>query len=91
MKGALALAALAVAVAGGPTRAHAQAEMAQWLSPEFGKAMGRADYRYTLFPDRRVENQPTNFGFEQHDRYGRISATIDRETISRDASSSLSS
>ena len=61
------LAVLAVLVAlGAPTYAHAQAEMAQWLSPEFGKAMGRADYRYTLFPDRHVENQPTDFGYEQH-------------------------
>jgi hypothetical protein len=48
-----------------PGRAHAQAEMAQWLSPEFGKAMGRADYRFTLFPDADVEDQPTDFGYEQ--------------------------
>jgi hypothetical protein len=62
---ALAVATLVV-VAGAPTRASAQSEMAQWLSPEFGKAMGRADYRFTLFPDERVENQPTEFGYEQH-------------------------
>jgi hypothetical protein len=63
----VALAAFALLVAvGAPTRADAQGEMAQWLSPEFGKAMGRADYRFTLFPDRGVENQPTDFGYEQH-------------------------
>ena len=49
-----------------PARARAQSEMASWLSPEFGKAMGRADYRYTLFPDRGVENQPTDLGYQQH-------------------------
>lgn len=55
----VALAAFALLVAvGAPTRADAQSEMAQWLSPEFGKAMGRADYRFTLFPDAAVENQP---------------------------------
>jgi hypothetical protein len=62
---ALAACALLVAV-GAPTRADAQAEMAQWLSPEFNKAMGRADYRFTLFPDRGVRNQPTDFGYDQH-------------------------
>jgi hypothetical protein len=63
----LTLAAFALLVAvGAPARAHAQAEMAQWLSPEFGKAMGRADYRFTLFPDADVKNQPTDFGYEQH-------------------------
>ena len=55
-----------VVVMGNPSRADAQGEMAQWLSPEFGKAMGRADYRLTLFPDRGVENQPTDFGYHQH-------------------------
>jgi hypothetical protein len=61
------LGAFAVLVAAGaPARVHAQAEMAQWLSPEFGKAMGRADYRFTLVPDAEVENQPTDLGFEQH-------------------------
>ena len=62
----LALTAAVVVTASAPARAHAQAEMAQWLSPEFGKAMGRADYRLTLFPDRGVENQPTDFGYDQH-------------------------
>jgi hypothetical protein len=62
----VALAAFALLlVAGAPGRADAQAEMAQWLSPEFGKAMGRADYRFTLFPDADVEKQSTEFGYEQ--------------------------
>jgi hypothetical protein len=64
-RAALAAVALLVAV-GAPALAHAQAEMAQWLSPEFGKAMGRADYRYSLIPDADVKNQPTDLGFEQH-------------------------
>jgi hypothetical protein len=55
-----------VLVAVAPARASAQSEMAQWLNPEFGKAMGRADVRFTLFPDERVENQPTEFGYEQY-------------------------
>ena len=55
---------LLVAV-GAPGRADGQAEMAQWLSPEFGKAMGRADYRFTLFPDADVKKQSTDFGYEQ--------------------------
>ena len=65
---ALALAVIAVVVvAGAPTRAHAQgSELAQFLNPEFGKAMGRADYRFTLFPERDVENQATGFEYEQH-------------------------
>jgi hypothetical protein len=62
----LGVAVLAVLLAAGaPGRAEAQAEMAQWLSPEFGKAMGRADYRFTLFPDADVERQHTDFGYEQ--------------------------
>jgi hypothetical protein len=62
----VALAALALLIAvGAPGRADAQAEMTQWLNPEFGKAMGRADYRFTLFPDAAVEKQSTDFGYEQ--------------------------
>ena len=61
-----AIAALVLAVLAWPARAHAQAELAQFLNPEFGKPMGRADLRYTLFPDRDVENQPTDFGYEQY-------------------------
>lgn len=59
--------ATALVVATGTARpAYGQAEMAQWLNPEFGKPMGRADVRYTLFPDRGVENQPGDFGYEQY-------------------------
>jgi hypothetical protein len=63
----VALAAIGLlAAVGAPARAHGQGEMTQWLSPEFGKAMGRADYRLTLFPDADVKSQPTDFGYEQH-------------------------
>lgn len=49
-----------------PSRAVAQAEMAAWLNPELGKLMGRADYRFTFFPDERVKGQDADFGFVQH-------------------------
>ena len=62
----LAVAATLVVTTGAPSRAHAQAEMAQWLNPELGKPLGRAEYRFTLLPDRRVENQPTDLGYGQH-------------------------
>ena len=68
MKSALtvAVAVVALAVMAGTTPADAQSELAQFLNPEFGKPMGRADYRFTLFPERGVENQPTDFEYEQH-------------------------
>jgi hypothetical protein len=60
------MAAVLSTLAGTVTSARAQSEMAQWLNPELGKPMGRADVRYTLFPDRGIENQPGDFGYEQY-------------------------
>jgi hypothetical protein len=49
-----------------PRPAAAQSELMQWLDPRLGNAFGRADYRVTFFPDRKVDEQPTDLGFIQH-------------------------
>jgi hypothetical protein len=58
---------LAVAVlALRPLPAAAQSELQAWLTPEFGKLMPRSDYRFTFYPERKVEDQQANFGMSEH-------------------------
>jgi len=47
------------------TRADAQ-DLQSWLEPEFGKQQARGDYRITLYPDRPVDDQPTDLGIVEH-------------------------
>jgi len=35
-------------------------------TPELGKQILRADYRYTFYPDRKVEDQEAHFGMAEH-------------------------
>ena len=49
-----------------PIPAAAQAELQVWLNPELGKQIPRADYRYTLYPDRNVVAQEGFFGLQEH-------------------------
>ena len=44
-----------------PVTAAAQSELQAWLNPEMGKQIPRADYRYTFYPERKVEDQQTHF------------------------------
>src|SRR6267142_1872493 len=44
-----------------PIPAAAQSELQMWLNPELGKQIPRADYRYTFYPEQKVEDQNTNF------------------------------
>jgi hypothetical protein len=48
-----------------PIPAAAQAELQMWLSPEMGKQIPRADYRYTFYPERKVEDQDADFGLTE--------------------------
>jgi hypothetical protein len=49
-----------------PVQAGAQSELQLWLNPELGKQMGRADYRYTFYPERKVDHQDTTLLFNEH-------------------------
>ena len=66
MRPALAIGFLLLTLALWPGRASAQGEMAAWLHPKLGEQIGRADYRYTLFPDEHVKGQSTDFSYQQH-------------------------
>ena len=46
----------AVLVTTRPVPVAAQPELQMWLNPEMGKQIPRADYRFTFYPDRAVEN-----------------------------------
>ena len=58
----LGVAALAVR----PVPVAAQPELRMWLSPEMGKQIPRADYRYTFYPERDVEHQQAHFTLTEH-------------------------
>src|SRR6266545_2646573 len=49
-----------------PTVVGAQAELQMWLNPELGKQIPRADYRFTYYPDRKVDNQEAHLGLSEH-------------------------
>lgn len=49
-----------------PTSAGAQAELQMWVNPEMGKQIPRSEYRFTYYPDRTVEDQPTDLGLSEH-------------------------
>jgi hypothetical protein len=49
-----------------PVPVAAQAELQMWLNPEMGKQIPRADYRFTFYPERAVENQEANFALMEH-------------------------
>ena len=49
-----------------PTVVGAQAELQMWLNPELGKQIPRSDYRFTYYPDRKVDNQETHLGLSEH-------------------------
>jgi hypothetical protein len=49
-----------------PAVAGAQAELQMWVNPEMGQQISRSEYRFTLYPDRDVENQNTDFGLTEH-------------------------
>lgn len=49
-----------------PGKAAGQPELQMWLNPEFGKQMGRGDYRGTFYPERRVDNQDTTLTMTEH-------------------------
>ena len=61
--GALALVVAVLAIR--PVPAAAQAELQMWLNPEMGKQIPRADYRYTFYPERKVEDQDTHFAMTE--------------------------
>jgi hypothetical protein len=61
--GVLALGVALLAVR--PVPAAAQAELQMWLNPEMGKQTPRADYRYTFYPERKVEDQDTHFAMTE--------------------------
>jgi hypothetical protein len=48
------------------TRANAQEFLQSWLEPKFGEQQARGDYRLTLYPDRPVDDQPTDLGIVEH-------------------------
>ena len=48
-----------------PVPAAAQSELQMWLSPEMGKQIPRADYRYTFYPERKVEDQDAHFAMTE--------------------------
>jgi hypothetical protein len=48
-----------------PLPATAQSELQAWLNPEFGKLMPRSDYRFTFYPERKVEDQQANFAMNE--------------------------
>jgi hypothetical protein len=48
-----------------PAPVDAQPELQMWLNPEMGKQIPRADYRYTFYPERKVEDQDTHFAMTE--------------------------
>ena len=42
-----------------PVRVAAQADLRMFLNPELGKQISRADYRYTFYPERPVDQGGT--------------------------------
>src|SRR2546427_1347742 len=49
-----------------PVPTGAQAELQTWLNPEMGKQIPRSDYRFTHYPDQKVEDQETHFKLSEH-------------------------
>src|SRR2546428_3954541 len=49
-----------------PTVVGAQAELQMWLNPEMGKQIPRSDYRFTYYPDRKVDKQEAHLGLSEH-------------------------
>jgi hypothetical protein len=49
-----------------PVPVAAQPELQMWLNPDVGKQIPRADYRFTFYPDRAVENQEAHFSLMEH-------------------------
>jgi len=49
-----------------PDPAAAQSELQMWLSPELGKQIARSDYRYTFYPEVKVQDQDTHFTLTEH-------------------------
>jgi hypothetical protein len=49
-----------------PTAVGAQAELRMWMNPEMGKQIPRSDYRFTYYPDQKVEDQEAHFGMSEH-------------------------
>jgi hypothetical protein len=49
-----------------PLPAGAQSELQAWLNPELGKQIARSDYRFTFYPDQRVEDQDSGFRLTEH-------------------------
>ena len=62
--GVLVLGAMLAAIR--PVPAAAQSELQVWLNPELGKQIPRADYRYTFYPERKVEGQDTHLSLQEH-------------------------
>jgi len=56
----------AALLVGMPVPAGAQAELQTWLNPEMGKQIPRSDYRFTYYPDQKVEDQETHFKLSEH-------------------------
>ena len=61
--GVIALGVMLLWVRPGP--AAAQSELQMWLNPEMGKQIPRADYRYTFYPERKVEDQDAHFAMTE--------------------------
>jgi hypothetical protein len=61
--GVLILGAALLAIESAP--AAAQSELQVWLNPEMGKLIPRADYRYTFYPEQKVEDQDTHFAMTE--------------------------
>ncbi|HYS16848.1 MAG TPA: hypothetical protein VET45_07990 [Candidatus Binatia bacterium] len=49
-----------------PVPAGAQPELQAWLNPEMGTQIPRSDYRFTYYPDRKVDDQETHFTLSEH-------------------------
>ena len=49
-----------------PVPVAAQPELQMWLSPEMGKQIPRSDYRYTFYPEVKVQDQDTHFTLTEH-------------------------
>jgi hypothetical protein len=62
-----------------PVRVAAQADLRMLLNPELGKQISRADYRYTFYPERPVDQGGT-LAMMEH----RLSASVPLFQNSRD-------
>ena len=49
-----------------PTTVGAQSELQMWVNPELGKQIPRSEYRFTYYPDQKVEDQQTDLGLTEH-------------------------